>query len=102
MEGHISVAQLKRARVTLACSTAWDAVAGKFNLPQNSYSWSQLPEWKILVYFLPPSFRQQLYIAGWKAQDVYRETHEQNREAARLRILDPVSRKEEHCGVSVT
>ncbi|KAF8586493.1 hypothetical protein K439DRAFT_1615038 [Ramaria rubella] len=52
----------------------WDDVRGKRNLPRQGLDsvahTMTLPE---SDYFLPPSSRQELYKAGWKTAEVYRE-----------------------------
>jgi hypothetical protein len=87
----IKTTDIKRARATLPSFSAakWSTFAEKFgfadDLDNTLFQHVTTP-----VYSLPPSIHEKMFEAAWRTQDVYQERVEQ-REAARVRIMDPVS-----------
>lgn len=85
--------EIKRAKIILPSfsKTKWKDVADKLGYPDDAMQ-MQLSTFSPPDCFLPPSFHEACFINGWKAMDVFSERLAQDREAARLRLLDPVSR----------
>lgn len=84
-------AAFKTARLDLpSFSTAkWSEFAEQYGL-HNDVSYLNLESFKTARYRLPPSFHQALSGNAWRSQDVYREKIDQEREGARVRLLEPV------------
>jgi hypothetical protein len=84
-------ATFKKARVDLPSFSAvkWSEFAKEYSLPDNA-SYLNLKSFKTPRYRLPPSLHQAMFENAWRWQDVYREKVEQEREEARVRLLEPV------------
>lgn len=96
IQGDVKTLSFKKARTDLLApfsSTTWADLAEEQSLnlrPQflkNDFRQLDLRECR-----LPPSFFKPLLATAWRFIDVYQEPGDQTREAARLRIFDPVRR----------
>jgi hypothetical protein len=88
--GKIKTAAFKKARTSLpSFSAKWTDFAEKFGLP-NRLENNRFERVVTPVYSLPPSVHEIMFEAAWRTQDVYQERQVQRREAARVRIMDPV------------
>lgn len=85
---------IKRAKITLPSfsKAKWKDIAEKLGFPENP-SHMQLPSFSPPSCFLPPSFHESCFVNGWQMMDVFSERLAQDKEAARVKLLDPVSRK---------
>jgi len=86
--------EFKKIRLTLPSSLQekWEKVAPSFGLATNLiYPGIKLPRHSPPMCYLPPSFHKELYQAGWRLMDVYQERTYQDREAIRVKLLEPVS-----------
>jgi hypothetical protein len=80
----------KRAAATPSFSGAsWDVVTSICKLDPSDGP-SQLPTFSFPVVSLPPSFHREVMKTSAKWLDVYRERSSQEREAARVRLMDAV------------
>jgi hypothetical protein len=88
----VRMSQIKRARTGLESfsKAKWVTFAEHFGLPSDAAQ-LQLGHFPTPTYRLPLSFHEAVFETAWRAQDVFQERVKQNREAARVRILDPVS-----------
>jgi hypothetical protein len=71
----------------------WHDVGGRYNLPRrfpHGAAFAALEAHAGLACYLPLSFHKHVFEAAWKAADVYGDPQFQSKEAARLRMLDPV------------
>jgi len=89
--GKVKTVAIKKARTSLPSFSGakWADFAEGFNLPVNMEN-NQFKRVVIPVYRLPPSVHEIMFEAAWRTQDVYQEWQAQRREAARVRIMDPV------------
>ncbi len=94
IQGDIKTVSLEKARKDLLASflsTTWTDLAEEPSLNlgprfiKNDFSQLELRECR-----LPPSFFKPLLATAWRFIDVYQEPGDQTREAACLRIFDPV------------
>ena len=92
-KGDIPTATFKMARTTLPSFSLvkWTNFASQFGLPTNPEKVNFAP-YSTPRCRLPPSFQKTMFQNAWHWQDVYRETVDQTREEARLRILELVCR----------
>ena len=81
----------KKARVDLPSfsKAKWSDFALEYGLPQVTSSLS-LETFTTPKYRLPPSLHETMLQNAWRWQDVYRETMFQEREARKVRLLEPV------------
>jgi hypothetical protein len=75
--------------------TKWSEVAHQFNLDEDITTLSESVGLELLKLevpnaLLPPSFHARILPIAWRTLDVYRDTHFQRREAAKVRALEPV------------
>jgi hypothetical protein len=70
--------------------TKWTEFAAECGLPPTRPLWLDLVHFTTPKYRLSPSFHEAILENAWHWQDVYRERKDQVREAARLRLLEPV------------
>ena len=89
--GKVKTAAIKKARTSLPSFSGvkWTDFAERFGLP-DSLENNRFKRVVTPVYCLPPSVHEIMFEAGWRTQDVYQERQAQRREAARVRIMDPV------------
>jgi len=90
-QGRVKTAAFKKARTSLPSFSAvkWIDFAENFGL-HNRLENNQFEQVTTPTYWLPPSIHEIMFEAAWHTQDVYQEWHVQRREAARVRIMDPV------------
>jgi hypothetical protein len=90
---NLTNAQFKKARTAVPSfsKAKWNLFAEQFSLPESAES-LKLEPFNTPFYCLPPSFHEPIFEAAWRVQDVYRERMQQ-KEEARVRILDPVCRR---------
>jgi len=90
-KGDIPTVTFKMARTALPSFSTmkWTNFASQFGLPTNPEKLNFAP-YSTPRCRLPPSFQKTMFQNAWHWQDVYRETVDQTREEARLRILEPV------------
>ncbi|KAJ3510343.1 hypothetical protein NLJ89_g4733 [Agrocybe chaxingu] len=89
-QASITDQQIKKSRLTLSSfsSAKWTEVAPQLGLPDKVDD-------LLLEYFSPPSCmlplstHRAMFKDGWRAMDVYREKHQQDQEAARIKLLEP-------------
>ena len=67
----------------------WSKFAKEYSLPEDA-SYLNLESFKTPRYRLPPLLHQAMFVNAWNWQDVYREKIDQEREEARVRLLEPV------------
>ena len=89
--GKIKTAAIKKARSSLPSFSGakWTDFAENFGLPDKLEN-SRFEQVTTPVFSLPPSVHELMFEAAWRTQDVYQERQAQRREAARIRIMDPV------------
>ena len=89
--GKVKTAAFKKARTSLPSfsSVKWIDFAEKFGL-HNRLENNKFEQVITPKYCLPPSIHEIMFEAAWRTQDVYQERQVQRREAARVRIMDPV------------
>lgn len=92
--GKIKTAAIKKARTSLPsfCGVEWTDFAQEFGLAEKVADHEFEPV-VTPVYSLPPSVHEIMFEAAWRTQDVYQERRQQTREAARVRIMDPVRQR---------
>jgi hypothetical protein len=88
---NLPTATFKKARVDLPSFSAvkWSDFAKQFDLPSKA-SQVVLASFNTSRYRLPPSLHKAMLENAWRWQDVYREKVDQEREEARVRLLEPV------------
>ena len=88
---NLSTAALKQARVDLPLfsTVKWSQFAASLKLPRTP-SQLRLVSFQTPRYRLPPSLHQAMFENAWRWQDVYREKVDQEREEAKVRLLEPV------------
>lgn len=90
-ETGLPIRELQRRRGLFSFSnTTWDNVAPMFGL-EKSIGFNQLPVFSYPVAALPPSFHRGVMKASAMWMDVYQEIDSQEREVARVRLMDAVS-----------
>jgi hypothetical protein len=90
-ETGLPIRELQRRRGLFSFSnTTWDDVAPMFGL-EKSIGFNQLPVFSYPVAALPPSFHRGVMKASAMWMDVYQEIDSQEREVARVRLMDAVS-----------
>jgi len=67
----------------------WSKFAKEYSLPEDASKFN-LESFKTPRYRLPPLLHQAMFVNAWNWQDVYREKIDQEREEARVRLLEPV------------
>lgn len=89
--GKISASQIKKARIGLPSfsSAKWSELAPNFNLPTD-LTMAKFDSYSVAPVLLPPSFHETTAEVSWRMQDVYQERLSQDREEARVRVLDAV------------
>ena len=89
--GKIKTAAISKARISLPSFSGakWTDLAKQFGFP-NTLDNDRFEQVVIPIYSLPPSVHELIFKAAWRTQDVYQERQVQRREAARVRIMDPV------------
>ena len=92
--GKIKTVAIKKARTNLPSFSGakWIDFAENFGL-HDTLENNQFEQVVTPAYCLPPSVHEIMFEAAWHTQDVYRERQQQRREAARVRIMDPVCHK---------
>ena len=87
--------QVKKSRLSLQSllsfsSAKWAEVAPQLGFPPNVKD-LRLERFAPPMCLLPPSMHKAMFKEGWRMMDVYQERTEQDREAARVKLLEPVS-----------
>jgi hypothetical protein len=95
----------KKARVDLTSfsKAKWSDFAPQYGLPQRT-STLTLETFTTPRYRLPPSLHETMLQNAWRWQDVYRESMFQEREAGKVRLLEPVCQPNSdymHCSHSL-
>jgi hypothetical protein len=92
--GKIKTAAIRKARISLPsfCCEKWTDFAEQFGIPDKLDN-NRFEQVVTPIYSLPPSVHELMFEAAWRTQDVYQERQEQRREAARVRIMDPVRQR---------
>ncbi|CAA7265119.1 unnamed protein product [Cyclocybe aegerita] len=82
--------EIKRSRLMLPSflKAKWEEVATQLDFPL-SVKWLSLEQFSPPICFLPPSIHKNLFQGGWRIIDVYQERAHQDREAARVKLLEP-------------
>ena len=90
-QGNVKTSSIKKARTSLPSFSGvkWIDFAEKIGL-RNRLDNNQFERVTTPTYWLPPSIHEMMFEVAWRTQDVYQEHHVQRREAARVRIMDPV------------
>lgn len=78
---------LRHGLLPKSCNTAYDQLAKMYGLPQDPGNCDTMG----LTYYLPLTVQTELFLAGWRVQNVYGEKMDQLDEDSKLRILENVS-----------
>ncbi|CAA7265588.1 unnamed protein product [Cyclocybe aegerita] len=89
-QASITDQQIKKSRLTLPSfsSAKWAEVAPQLDLPDKVDD-LLLESFSPPSCMLPLSMHRAMFKDGWRAMDVYREKTQQDREAARIKLLEP-------------
>lgn len=92
----------KRSKLDLPSLSraTWEDVSTELNLPPSPGLLNLRPRFSPPACFLPPSLHKAMFQAGWQAMDVYQEIGHQDREAARVKLFEPVSHQSYNCRVA--
>lgn len=92
-EAGVNELKLKRKRIALLpsfSSEKWADIAGELDLPARIKD-LHLDHFSPPSCILPSSLQKRMFMGCWDAMEVYQEKLSQTRNAARLKLLEPVT-----------